>query len=114
MNGRMILEIVTPEGSRTVEDLTAVDAFLVDGSIGIRPGHFPLLGETDPQPIVCRTAGGREEEVAPGQGVFLVAEDRVTVLSVRPLAGSRPKPVRLLRNIRMASGGPGAQDAEET
>jgi F-type H+-transporting ATPase subunit epsilon len=113
MNDRLVLEILTPEGSRVVEDLTSVDAFLVDGSIGIRPGHSPLLAETAPAPVVCRTADGREEELAAGEGIFQVAEDRVTVLSVRPLAGSRPKPVRLLRALLAARKPAGERDEEK-
>jgi F0F1-type ATP synthase epsilon subunit len=113
MNGGMILEILTPDSRRTIEDLAAVSAYLTDGSIGILPGHAPLLGETTPLPIVCRGADGREQEISPGPGILQVEQGRVVVFTVRADAESRPVPVRLLRNLWPAAGDAGAANEQE-
>jgi F-type H+-transporting ATPase subunit epsilon len=113
MKRRLTLEMLTPESRRRMEDLAAVSAFLTDGSIGILPGHAPLLGETGPQPILCRGEDGREEEISPGKGVLQVEEGGVTVFAVSAGGDKRPAPKRLLRNLRAAAGEAGEADETE-
>jgi F-type H+-transporting ATPase subunit epsilon len=113
MNGRLILELLTPESRRSVEDLVAVSAFLTDGSIGILPGHAPLLGEIAPETIRYRGADGREGDVSPGSGILQVEEGRVWVFAVSAGGENGPVPKRLLRNVRMEAGLLGEADEKE-
>ncbi|MBN1438031.1 MAG: hypothetical protein JW929_01370 [Anaerolineales bacterium] len=112
MTARLTLEILTPQGVESVEDLAAVAAVLTDGSIGILPGHDRLLGETVSAPLICRGADGREREMAAGPGILHVEKDRVTVFAAGGKEDPRP-PVRLLRNLRTASGENEADDAAQ-
>jgi F0F1-type ATP synthase epsilon subunit len=100
MNDRLVLEILTPESRRTVDGLVFVSAFLSDGSIGILPGHAPLLGETVPLPILYRPADGPEQELSPGPGILRVEEGKVTVFAVGPGTDRRPMPLRLLQDLQ--------------
>jgi F-type H+-transporting ATPase subunit epsilon len=113
MNARLTLEILTPETKRSLEDLAAVSAYLTDGSIGILPGHAPLLGETAPQPLLCRGTDGQEQEITAGPGILQVEEGKVVVFAVQADTESRPIPVRLLRNLWPAAGDSGEADEEE-
>jgi F-type H+-transporting ATPase subunit epsilon len=112
MNRSMTVEILTPDSRRLMEDAVFVNVFLTDGSIGILPGHAPLLGETGPRPILCRIGDGRETEISPGPGILQVEGDRVAVFAVSAGGEGRPFPARLLRNLCAAAGI--AEEADET
>jgi F0F1-type ATP synthase epsilon subunit len=100
MMRRMKLVVLTPDSRLAVEDLAAVSAFLTDGGIGILPGHAPLIGETGPQPILCRGEDGREREIAPAPGILSVEAGGITVFAVSRGGAERAFPARLIRNLR--------------
>jgi len=51
------------------------------GSLGVRPGHAPLVTPLVKGILVVREAGGRERYVAVNGGVLIVNRDRVEVVS---------------------------------
>jgi F0F1-type ATP synthase epsilon subunit len=113
MTPRITLKILTPDSMESFEDLTAVSAFLTDGSIGILPGHDRLLGETESAPILYRDADGREQVLTPGPGILQVENNGVVVFAIRAGSENSPVPVRLLRNLRTDAGETGEADGQE-
>ena len=63
----------------TVEDLT--------GSVGVRPGHAPLVTPLVQGILMARDAGGAEHYVAVNRGVMIVNQDLVQVASREAVAG---------------------------
>ena len=74
--GRVVLE--TDAAHVTVEDLT--------GSLGIRPGHAPLVTALARGILTVRLPGGRERHVAVNGGVMGVRPDMVEVVSRQAVA----------------------------
>jgi len=74
-------EIVLDEEAAhvTVEDAT--------GSLGIRPGHAPLVTALVPGIVIVRRADGGEEYAAVNGGVLLVDGRRVEIVSRRAVTG---------------------------
>lgn len=95
----MTLHIVTPESRHTIEDLTALNLQLEDGSIGIRPGHAPLIAEITGAVLLWRRKDEEHQEMLPGASVLQVAHDVVTIFSARFNMPSYQLPKRLLNEI---------------
>ena len=73
------VEIVTPEQRVVTTQCDEVRLPGVDGGIGIRPGHTPLVSALAPGELVYVT-GGTEHLYAVGEGFSEVSNDRVRVL----------------------------------
>jgi F-type H+-transporting ATPase subunit epsilon len=79
--GRLHLDIVTPEMlvvSETVDEVTAQG---VEGDFGVLPGHITFLTALRPGPLVYRV-GENTRRVELGGGIAEVLDDRVTILAV--------------------------------
>ena len=97
MSGTLTLEILTPEHKRTIQGITGLTLQLEDGSIGILPGHAPLLAQTITAPLVYKTSGGRkEEEISLNSGILLVENDKVTIFIAGVQTKFHQQPVRLM------------------
>jgi F-type H+-transporting ATPase subunit epsilon len=81
-NSLLELRVLTPEGAILESaHLTAVNVPLVDGgTIGIRPGHAPLIAETVKGPVTYRTSEG-EEHIQLFAGVLDIRLNTVTILT---------------------------------
>jgi F-type H+-transporting ATPase subunit epsilon len=74
------LDIVTPDGSAYSHDVEMVTLQGVEGQMGILPQHTRLITQLEPgEMIVLRE--GREEYLAVGEGIAVVLDDRVAVLT---------------------------------
>jgi len=80
--GTLTLKILTPEGIIfKKDDLNAVNVPLADGCpIGIRPGHAPLIAETEQGTIFFRSAASNGE-IHLFAGVLDIRDNIVTVLT---------------------------------
>jgi len=76
----LTLEIVTPAGRAFAGEGEMVTLPTVDGQIGVRPRHAPMLTRLAPGEILVRTAGG-EEPFAVGEGLVTVTGDRVAIVT---------------------------------
>lgn len=74
------LEIATPDRLLVDEQVSQADIPLVNGYIGVLPGHSPLLGEIGTGDLVY-TAGGRPRHMAVDGGWVEVLGDHVRVLA---------------------------------
>src|SRR5262249_49094211 len=80
MSNTIKLEIVTPEGVVSLEDVDMVTLPAVDGQIGILPQHVPLMTQMAPgELIVCKN--GRDQSLAVGEGLVEITGDRVAILT---------------------------------
>ena len=74
------LEIVTPEGVTTSEEVDLVTLPGIEGELGIYPQHVPLVTELVPGEIVVRR-GGDEYFLVVGPGFVEITGERVAVLT---------------------------------
>ncbi len=81
--GTLTLKVLSPEGIIFEEkDLHAVNVPLADGCpIGIRPGHAPLIAETEQGTIRYRSADSKEE-ILLHAGILDIRDNIVTLLTV--------------------------------
>ena len=81
MTARLTLRILTPaELLLEASDLIWIQVQLIDGSLGILPGHAPLLAETVSGDL--RYAGEEGERcMSLKAGILQVQEDSVTVFT---------------------------------
>ena len=82
----MKVRVLTP--SRVVLEADAVHVTAEDltGSLGIRPGHAPLVTALVRGILTVRSRGGRERHVAVNGGVMVVRPDLVEVVSRQAVA----------------------------
>jgi F-type H+-transporting ATPase subunit epsilon len=74
------LEIVTPEKMVFSEDVDAIQAWGVEGQLGILPHHAPLMTMLQPGDLVIRR-GSREELLTISGGFLEVRPDKVVILA---------------------------------
>lgn len=74
------LEIVTPEKMVFSEDVDAIQAWGVEGQLGILPHHAPLMTMLQPGDLVIRR-GGQEELLTISGGFLEVRPDKVVILA---------------------------------
>jgi len=81
-NSQLTLRILSPEGKIIeIENLSAVNILMVnDRSIGIRPGHAPLIAETNRGAVTYRKSG-EEENIHIHAGVMEIRDNLVTILT---------------------------------
>ena len=80
MADRMILTIVTPGGVSFEGQVNYVNLPTPDGSLGILPGHAPMLCAVAEGPIKLRSQERGEEVIPVGEGIAEVINNTVTVL----------------------------------
>jgi F-type H+-transporting ATPase subunit epsilon len=78
--GRLHLDIVTPEALVVSELVDEVTAQGVEGDFGVLPGHITFLTALRPGPLVYRM-GETTRRVELAGGIVEVLNDRVTVLA---------------------------------
>ncbi len=74
------LEVVTPEKMVFSDDVDAVQAWGVEGQLGILPHHAPLMTMLQPGDLAFRKAG-KEESLTISGGFLEVRPDKVVVLA---------------------------------
>jgi F-type H+-transporting ATPase subunit epsilon len=77
----MILRIYTPTEVVLEQEVAHVTLEDPTGSLGIRPGHAPLVTPLVPSILVARDAGGHERYVAVNGGVAVVNADALDVVA---------------------------------
>jgi len=75
------LELVTPERLVLSEDVQAVRAPGIDGSLGILAGHAPLLTQLTIGLIKITQPNGKEELFATTGGFMQVSREKVIILA---------------------------------
>lgn len=76
----MILSVVTPEGPVLEGPCRSLSVQAHDGSMGILPGHAPMVVELGAGVLTAVTEEGTREVVLAG-GYLQVLEDKVSVLA---------------------------------
>ncbi len=79
-DGKISLELVTPERRVLTQAVDEVRAPGWEGSFGVRPGHMAFLARMKPGELVT-VAGGAPSRFAVGEGFVQVSNDRVLVLA---------------------------------
>ena len=74
------LEVVTPEEAVLTEEVDEVDLPAVEGQIGVRPGHVPLLTSLNIGEMVVRSEG-KERRFFVVRGFAEILSDTVRVLA---------------------------------
>ena len=75
------LELVTPERLLFSEEVQAISAPGVEGSLGVLAGHAPLLTELITGLIKVTLADGSEAFIATSGGFLQVSKEKVIVLA---------------------------------
>jgi F-type H+-transporting ATPase subunit epsilon len=85
----MLLRIVTPERSLPGISADHVTFVAVDGEVGVRTGHAPLVALLKPGVVIAKTAGRISHAVAVRGGVGQILKDVVTVLADAAVLGEQ-------------------------
>jgi F-type H+-transporting ATPase subunit epsilon len=99
MAAEIVLEIVTPEGSKLREQVTEFTAPSVEGEFGVLPGHLPILA-TLRTGLVRWRAGGAEGACAVAAGFIEFSHDHCTILTDKYVAKSELDPVRVRATLK--------------
>ena len=82
----MRLRVMSPTEVVLDQEVIHVTAEDVTGSLGIRPGHAPLVTPLAPSIVVARGPDGRERYVAVNGGAMLVSGNEVEIVSRHAVA----------------------------
>ena len=98
-NSSLTLRILSPEGKIIeIVNLSAVNISMVNNrSIGIRPGHAPLIAETKRGAVTYRKSG-EEEKIHIHAGVLEIRNDVVTILTTGKVSQTQSD-VRIAKDI---------------
>lgn len=113
MSNPFLLELITPERKRSISDVAMVRARLVDGIIGIFPGHTPLLAETKTAPLIYQTTLGEIKEIFLPGGILIVDRGKLTIYTASTEEDSGELPLRLLSETIAGSAETDNSDAKE-
>ena len=85
----LTLKVFSPNGLiHSMEDLSAINVPLANGySIGIRPGHAPLIAETLQGPVRIRH-GNQETEIDLYAGILKIRNNEVIIFTAGILGES--------------------------
>jgi len=75
------LKIVTPDRPVFDGEVNGVEVPGVNGTLGILPGHLPLMTTLRPGALVVETTGGKKDVYVTTLGFAEVLPDQVTILS---------------------------------
>ena len=95
----LALEIVTPEQRVLTVEVDEVRLPAVGGSLGVRPGHTPLVAALGAGELVYVT-GGADHRYAVGEGFAEVSNDRVRVLVEEAVRAGDIDPARAAGELR--------------
>jgi F0F1-type ATP synthase epsilon subunit len=85
------LLVLTPDSQLLSKDnLRWVNATLIDGGIGIRPNHTPLLAETIDGPVSF-SDGDEEQSIDIDAGILMVDKKGVIIFTTGLLASGKSK-----------------------
>jgi len=84
----MILRVLTPTQVVVEQEVIHVTVEDVTGSLGIRPGHAPLVTPLTASLVIARKPGGDEDYVAVNGGVMVVDAQSVKVVSRKAVLSS--------------------------
>jgi F-type H+-transporting ATPase subunit epsilon len=98
-DGKVTLEIVTPQGLALREEVDDVTAPSVSGEFGVLPGHLPLLAALRTG-IVTYHRGGEEKKLAVADGFVEVKEDRALLLTDQVAKRDDVDPVRVRLELK--------------
>ncbi len=78
------LSISTPIGKNyEVENAVAINAYLLEGRIGVMANHSPLISSLRISDFTIELEGGKKLYGVISKGVFNVTKDEVTILTTR-------------------------------
>ena len=77
----MNVHVITPERTLPVLPASHVTFTAVDGEVGVRPGHAPLVAQLAVGFALVRTADGRETLLAIRGGVALVLNNEIKLFT---------------------------------
>jgi F-type H+-transporting ATPase subunit epsilon len=97
--GKVTLEIVTPQGLALREEVDDVTAPSVSGEFGVLPGHLPLLAALRTG-IVTYHKGGAEKRLAVAEGFVEVKDDRALLLTDRVATPESVDPVKVRLELK--------------
>jgi F-type H+-transporting ATPase subunit epsilon len=97
--GKITLEIVTPQGLALHEEVDDVTAPSVSGEFGVLPGHLPLLAALRTG-IVTYHRGGEEKKLAVAEGFVEVKDDRALLLTDKVARREEVDPVRVRLELK--------------
>lgn len=98
-DGKVTLEIVTPQGLALRDEVDDVTAPSVSGEFGVLPGHLPLLAALRTG-IVTYHRGGEETKLAVADGFVEVKEDRALLLTDKVAKKGDVDPVRVRLELK--------------
>jgi F-type H+-transporting ATPase subunit epsilon len=98
-DGKITLEIVTPQGAALREEVDEVTAPSVSGEFGVLPGHLPLLAALR-SGIVTYRRGSDDTKIAVAEGFVEVKDDRVLVLTDKVITRDEIDPVRVRLELK--------------
>jgi F-type H+-transporting ATPase subunit epsilon len=99
MDGKITLEIVTPQGLSLHEEVDDVAAPSVSGEFGVLPGHLPLLAALRTG-IVTYHKGGQEVRLAVADGFVEVKDDRALLLTDKVARREQIDPVKVRLELK--------------
>jgi F-type H+-transporting ATPase subunit epsilon len=97
--GKVTLEIVTPQGLALKEEVDDVAAPSVSGEFGVLPGHLPLLAALRTG-IVTYHKAGQEQKLAVADGFVEVKDDRALLLTDKVARREEIDPVRVRLELK--------------
>lgn len=75
------VNVVAPDRILWTGEATSVVAPTVEGEIGLRPGHEPVLSVLKPGRIRVFEVGGKERDVNVGGGFISFDHDAITIVA---------------------------------
>ena len=74
------VEVVAPDRVLWEGEASMVSAPAADGSMGVLPGHQPVLAVLRPGRVIVKPSQGEDVEVEVDGGFFSVDHDQVTIV----------------------------------
>src|SRR5262245_48081330 len=95
----ILLEIVTPEGSKLRQQVDELTAPSISGEFGVLPGHLPVLAAIRTGILTWRQ-GSSQNSCAVGWGFIEVSSDHAYVLTDRFMRKEDVDPVRVRADLK--------------
>jgi F-type H+-transporting ATPase subunit epsilon len=106
----LTLQIVTPERALPAQRVDHVTLMAVDGEVGVRAGHAPLVALLKPGYVLAKTGGLVSVVVAVRGGVGQVFKDTVTILAEAATDIDAVNPAKVTAAIEKAKALPAPAD----
>lgn len=82
------LEIVTPEATVIDEDVHMVTLPVLEGQIGIYPGHVRVITQIVPGEVIV-TKNGEDRSLAVGEGLVEISDNAVAIITDMAIPSDR-------------------------